>query len=299
MSEPIGADIGDIQVLNMSEPDEPIVFATDGEARLFGRDDDVCDIVIWSALTDPGLSRVAGRLWRVDGELWVRNLSSHHDLAVLTLGQPAGPPLLPRRGAWGNGDARCLPIGTTVILGPGGLELVVTHSEHAAPVVEHEHHHEGSSNAPQTRALPEVPSHLMDIAIALCEPLLLGGPMPATYRQVGQRLGIESHKRVRLLIDHLCERYEEDAFASHLHPWAHRRQDSARGLSAGAPTLVNGVWRFPKDTAEPEPAPGGGDLPVPRYVYVAQLLVRRGLVRERDLGRLPKGGGAGVAVACA
>src|SRR5664279_1257267 len=53
-----------------------------GKGRLFGRDDG-CDIVIWSAINGTDLSRVAGRIWRMEGELWVRNLSSRHELQVV------------------------------------------------------------------------------------------------------------------------------------------------------------------------------------------------------------------------
>ncbi len=274
-----------IQVRNLSEPDELVEFGADGDARLFGRDDLVCDIVIWSALNDPTLSRVAGRLWRMDGLLWLRNLSTSHELVVSSPGLAPDPPLPPRRDTGDVGAARCLPAGSSLILGPGGCELVVMQSvrpghRHPATAVP-----SGDPGTPSTTGVPDVPVRLLHVALALCEPLLTGHPMPATYRQVAQRLGITSYKRVRLLVAELCIRYRAAASAPHLQPGpvgaAGRRTEPAP-----APVQCRGVWRFPppQQVATP-PAP---DLSLPDYVDVARLLVRRGLVRLDDLARLDR-----------
>src|SRR5688572_9881175 len=85
-----------LTVVYTGEPDEVFEFPDDGgRGRTFGRDDG-CDIVIWSALNGARLSRVAGRIWRMESELWLRNLSTYHELYVEVPGRPAEPPLPPR-----------------------------------------------------------------------------------------------------------------------------------------------------------------------------------------------------------
>ncbi|MGF1654013.1 MAG: hypothetical protein ACFCUP_11950 [Actinomycetales bacterium] len=281
-----------IDVINVSEPDVTIRFDTDGQSRLFGRDDDVCDIVVWSALCDPSLSRVAGRLWRMEGELWLRNLSSHHELVVAPVGEPTDAVLPPRRDPAHPGAAHCLPQGTSVVLGPGGCELVVTQSNPVQPSLPEPL----DERCPPTQGVPELPEHLVDVALALCEPLLRGLPTPATYRRLAERLGIDSHKRIRLLVGELCDRYGETAAPYLRHsgelspardsPGARRPRSPER---TPQPVLSRGVWRFDHEPDEPDEPDGPqppAELPLPRYVPVAQLLVRRGLVRLGDLPRL-------------
>ena len=81
-----------LNVHYLYEPDEVWTFPVEGERVTFGRDDS-CDITIFSAINGNALSRVAGRIWRMENELWVRNLSERHDLDVEVPGQAAGQPL--------------------------------------------------------------------------------------------------------------------------------------------------------------------------------------------------------------
>ncbi len=274
----------EIEVKNLSEPDDIIRFDTDGQARTFGRDDDVCDIVIWSALNDPQLSRVAGRLWRMEGQLWLRNLSRHHELVVMGAAGITGSPLPPRASDDDPGAAQALPPGVCVILGPAGCELVVSQRPvTAAATPEPDGHPAALSVAPVTTGVPEIPEHLLTVALALCEPLLTGHLVPATYRQICQRLGIDSYKRVRLMVSELCLLYQGDACATYLNGRVPAQTELVPELRR---ELLHGVWRFRREDPAPEPGRVPEQLPMPEYFRVAQMLVRRGLVRVEHLGLL-------------
>src|SRR5690349_21031192 len=84
-----------LTVVYTDEPDETFEFRSEGQGVVFGRGDG-CDIVIWSAINGRELSRAAGRIWRMDDELWLRNLSTRHELYLDVPDSPAGPPLRPR-----------------------------------------------------------------------------------------------------------------------------------------------------------------------------------------------------------
>lgn len=288
-----------IEVKNLSEPDEIVRFEREGQSRTFGRDDDVCDLVIWSALNDRRLSRVAGVLWRMDGQLWLRNLSLRHELVVTSPGGVATPTLPPRSSVTDPGAAQALSPGTQTILGPAGCELVVRQRASARPPRPRGDRTDrgGSpSRAETTSGVPEVPDRLLQVALALCEPLMTGHLVPATYRQIAQRLGIESFKRVRLLVADLCSLYESDACATYLRGEAGSqarhggdRLPQAAGGSVHDPAdqvrwerSADGVWRGRTDDAAGCPGPPP-QLSLPAYFQVAQLLVRRGLVRADHL----------------
>lgn len=240
---PARADDLVLEVLNATEPDEPLRFEEEGRSALFGRDDDVCDLVVWSAINGRDLSRVAGRIWRMDGRLWVQNLSGHHELVVMSVGESVEV-LPPRHSECAGGPGRSLPWGSSVILGPGGCELHITQDrvETRRPV---------PIDDQQTEGLPSIPSELMRVALALCEPLLRGSSVPATYRQVSDRAGLASYKRARSLVAELCEIF-----------WS---------------ALPEGVLPDP-DAQSDSPM-----LKMPDYLPVAQLLVRRRLVRADQL----------------
>ncbi|MGL4177985.1 MAG: hypothetical protein ACRCSN_18150, partial [Dermatophilaceae bacterium] len=181
-------------VVYTGEPDEVYEFVAEGQGRFFGRDDDVCDIVVWSAITSTELSRVAGRIWRMDGELWVRNLSTVHELHVAAADGPPDPPLPPRRDEDDPGPARSVPAPLATVTAPGGCELVIRQSPRS------------TLQLPEIRALATtvnvvpVPAPLRPVAAALCEPLLAGGQLPAAYAEVNNRAACGSLKRARNLV---------------------------------------------------------------------------------------------------
>lgn len=198
---------GDPVALNDENPQGTIFVVTYCEERYpfvegawgrFGRDDDICEIPVWEAINGQQLSRVAGELWCADGELWVRNLSSTHELAVTG---PSGPPQwLPRRGAQGRGPA-CSVSGDHARIGApstGWWELLVDAlqpSTLADPVTAH-----------ATVNVDPVPEPLLPVAAALCAPILRHSQPAATYDQVAQSLQI-SRRQARRQVDRLCEHY--------------------------------------------------------------------------------------------
>lgn len=140
----------------------------------FGRDDDACTIVIWECIRSNELSRVAGVLWCVGGDLWVRNLSSSHELAVHTGAPPTY--LSPRAG--GRGAACSLGDGGTVGAPSTGIWRLsverISPSAADTPRI--------TENA--TVTLPRPPDALMSTAAAMCSPLLRSGGRAATYAEI-------------------------------------------------------------------------------------------------------------------
>lgn len=264
-------------------------FTADGQGYVFGRDSDSCDIVIWSALNDPSLSRTAGRIWLMEGELWLRNLSLHHDLLIQVPGMPPEPYLPPRRQPAEPGPARSLPPDSCVLLGPGGCELIV----HQALVYGSEHRAglASSGSDEETIRLPPLPEHLHGVAAALCAPLLAGSRLPATYADIATELQISSHKRVRKLVADLCRLYAEAVpeLAEHTRTRLAREESLMSAYARHEARLVAGVWRFEEkhtdaatDTVtDPEADDRRRALMLPDYYEVAHLLVRRGVVRAQ------------------
>ena len=127
-----------LAVWYLYEPDEKFYFDSDGDRITFGRDDD-CDLIIFSAINGELLSRCAGRIWRMEGELWVRNLSEKHELWIVQPGLPPLPPLPPRDPARPDpGAAQSIPGDLTYVQGPDGCVLVVAQqrAEPAFPAVQ-------------------------------------------------------------------------------------------------------------------------------------------------------------------
>lgn len=268
------------------EPDEVYDFPHEGMSRLFGRDDSSCEIVIWSALRGTELSRVAGRIWRMDGELWVRNLSTRHELYLSRPGMPAEPPLPPR---WDDGvdpgPARSVPAPVAYLLAPGGCDLVLRQRPGPATLP--------TPSGELTARVPPIPPQLRTVAVALCEPLLSGGLLPAAYSEITARAGTGSVKRTRTLVGQLCALYLTEV--PHLQErWEKRvRQEEAElELPAGL-RLRRGIWVLPDDV-EPERHPEDLELrrrralALPDYFEVAHLLVRRRLVTTAHLALLPE-----------
>ncbi len=272
-----------LTVVYAGEPDEMFEFATEGQSRLFGRDDQVCEIVIWSEINGVALSRIAGRLWRMDDELWVRNLSTIHELQVIGPEGPPDPPLPPRRDDVPDpGPARSIPRPSAVVRGPGGCELLVSQlprDDFEIPLAQ---------VTESTLQMPPIPDALRRVAAALCEPLLSGGQLPATYGEVTRRAGTGSLKRTRTLVGELCSHY-----LAELPVLRERLVERNRRLDAGLEPpagrrLHGGVWTFADAHDEPdaEDAVRRRALSLPDYYEVAHLLVRRRLVTAQDVRRL-------------
>ncbi len=263
---------GTARVVNVDEVHE----FREGDRRTFGRNDEQCDIVAWGAIHDRRLSRVAGELWRQDGEMWVRNLSTAHDLQVTVPGSANLEPLPPR--AHGTrGVARSLPAPEAWVHGPDGLELRVLQIAGAAPSAPAEP--ADTLEVTATYRPAPVPVNLLHVALAVCEPLLLGESAPATYRQVQERLGPPlaplTYKAVRLRVETLVDLYLD-------HLPRHAARESARRM-AEEPQLVDGTWRFP----DKHTVPSVSRSIEPAYSELAALLVRRGLVSSAQLQSLP------------
>jgi hypothetical protein len=244
-----------LTVVYTGEPDEVFEFASEGQGRFFGRDDEMCEIVIWSALNGTALSRLAGRIWRMDGELWLRNLSTVHELVVTTGDGPPDPPLPPRRDDNDDpGPARSLPAPRAIITGPDGCELLVRQEP------------SGSYDIPLnavmevTIGVPPIPADLRPVAAALCEPLLAGGQLPATYSDIARRLNTGSLKRARTLVGRLSELYRAEV------PMLTPELPDEAGVSADANVR--------------------SALGLPDYYEIAHLLVRRRLVTITDVEAL-------------
>jgi len=266
-----------LTVVYTGEPDEIHEFAVDGQARLFGRDDEACDIVIWSEINRSVLSRVAGRIWRMDGELWVRNLSTIHELLIIPPEGPATAMLPPRRYEGDPGPAQSIPGPSALVRGPGGCELLVRQdlagSVDLPPTVSDE----------ETMRVPQVPEKLRAVAAALCEPLLTGGQLPATYAQIGRRTRSASLKRTRIQVAELCELYLNELPALRSRVDARRRQEDLVGRQL--PSGITVLEPAAPDASPDEQARRRG-LNLPDYYEVAHLMVRRRLITRDTVEQL-------------
>jgi hypothetical protein len=272
-----------------AEPDILYEFGENGARKVFGRDDTTCDIVIWSAINGQELSRVAGAIWRMDDELWVRNLSTRHELYLEVAGRPAEPALPPRRDdGTDRGPARSIPTELTFLRAPGGCELLVRQVRDAdLPDLG------DPDDAKATFRAPPVPAELRAVAAALCEPLLLGSQVPATHAQVHarvtERVDDRSSKRTRNLVTKLCTLYADEV-PTLRDRVAERVRREQQQLGVANPRLEAGIWTF--DAAPPEHRPGDDstrrrELALPDYFEIAHLLVRRRLITGDDLDLLP------------
>ncbi|GAA0303869.1 hypothetical protein [Kineococcus aurantiacus] len=193
-----------LTVVYTGEQDEVYDFPVEGCRRTFGRDDERCDIVVWSALNGSDLARVAGVVFRMDGELWLRNLAVSHSLRVQVPGRPPEPDLPPRRSEADRGPARSLPGPVCTVVGPDGCELLVRQEPHPRPDPVRP---AASPGAPTRFEVPAVPDHLRLVAVAVCAPLLRGERFPASYSEVAATLRLRSARTARRLVDELCAGY--------------------------------------------------------------------------------------------
>jgi hypothetical protein len=274
-----------LSVTYTGEPDVAYEFVSDGQRMYFGRDEDQCEIVIWSAINGRELSRVAGCVWRMDDELWVRNLSMRHELYLQMLGRPAEQPLPPRRDdGVDRGPARAIPGTRAFLRAPGGCELAVRQLgvTFAATLT-------GSDDDLTTVRVPAVPAELRLVAAALCEPLLDGRQLPGSYAQIARRTASPSVKRIRTQVGQLCALYaaEVPALAVRVGKRIQREMDEL-GLSSDR-RLQGGIWIFDRDAAmhRERAETQRSALALPDYFEIAHLLVRRQLITVDDLDDLP------------
>lgn len=236
----------------------------EGSWGRFGRDDGLCQIPVWEELRGQRLSRVAGELWCVEGELWVRNLSESHELVVLSgFGRPQ---LLPPRTPPHRGAACSVPAPHAVVTAPttgawriairqidpdrsGGHDPEARFRPDTDPLVLPDPNGrdggDGVLGPTVTSRVGPVPGDLRAVAAALCAPMIEDDAGPATYDGVAARLSI-TKRQARRYVERLCDHYRD-----HI---ALTSQD---------------------------PDPGR-----PSYVPVAELLVRRGRVTAADVAAL-------------
>lgn len=152
----------------------------DGSWAVFGRDDEQCSIVVWECLREQELSRVAGVLWCVDGDLWGRNASPPHELIVHG---GATPQHLPPRPPGRRGAACTVSADTGAVWAPstGSWRLFVT----KVTSVSQDENGEFSGERASTVTLSRPPTGLLPTAVAMCAPLLRHGGRPATYAEIG------------------------------------------------------------------------------------------------------------------
>lgn len=266
-----------LEVWYIYEPDEVCSFAKDGDRITFGRDDE-CDLIIFSAINGESLSRVAGTIWRMEGELWVRNLSDKHELWITQPGMPPLPPLPPRDPARHDpGAAQSIPGELAYVRGPDGCVLAVAQqrTEPALPTVLDDR---------TTISMPPVPSELRPVAAALCEPLLRGRRLPASYEEVHRRLPTRTRNQIRDHVRRLCDLYLTELPELRDRVEARRRiEEQELGLPA-APTMVHkGIRVFSPVPETDEEVRRRRELTLPDYYEVAHLLVRRRTVTAEDL----------------
>jgi hypothetical protein len=175
------------------DSDEVVEFSHEGDAVVFGADPARANLLVGTIDEDP--PGVCGKLWRMDGQLWVRNLSTSHGLVLRTPATTTSflPPADDRRG-----PARSVPPGSVRLLTAGGGEVRVEQRPAAsAPDL---------SVADRVTA-PSVPSHLSGLANALCEPLAIGARIPARPSTVARLLNMPQPTAVRRLLTELNEFY--------------------------------------------------------------------------------------------
>ncbi len=173
----------------------------DGDRRRFGRDDEACAIPIWEEIRRTAVSKVVGELWCMDNEMWLRNVSTAHELEVAG---PDGPPqYLPVRRPDERGAARSIPVPTARISAPSTGTWYLT-VERLAPGIQVGAADQPSQNTLTTRLGP-VPPPLRAVAAALCQPVLTLNRPPASYDEVAKALGItprQARRRIEELVNH-------------------------------------------------------------------------------------------------
>lgn len=191
----------------VSYADEEYVFG-EGSWGRFGRDDSRVEIPIWEEVRASSLSRIAGELWCFQDELWLRNLSTSHELVVV--GSVGRPTTLPPRHPDERGPACSVPSASALISAPSVGEWVL-HTRRlreaekapvdAQPAME-------DDGEPRTARMALLPLALRPVATELCAPMLEHGAPPATYDEIAVRLDI-SKRQARRYVDKLCDFYSD------------------------------------------------------------------------------------------
>lgn len=228
----------------VSYADEDYVFG-EGSWGRFGRDDSRCQIPVWEEVRGASLSRVAGELWCLQGDLWLRNLSTSHELTVV--GSVGRPTTLPPRHPDERGSACSVPSASALVSAPSTGEWVIhTRRLQEAEKWEPDTTQPGESGdgEPATARMAVIPEALRAVATELCAPMLEHGAPPATYDEIAARLDV-SKRQARRYVDKLCQ-YYGDSLPEH-------RDASPHGQ--------------------------------PHYVPVAELLVGRGRITRDDVER--------------
>ena len=188
-------------LFKVSYSDEDYLFS-EGDRRQFGRDDDVCAIPIWEEIRRTAVSKVAGELWCMDNEMWLRNVSTAHELEVAG---PDGPPqYLPVRRPDERGAARSIPVPTATISAPSTGQWLLT-VEQIGSVLRVGLADPSSQPNTVTTRLGPVPPQLRVVAAALCQPVLNLNRPPASYDEVAKALGItqrQARRRIEELVTH-------------------------------------------------------------------------------------------------
>ena len=172
-----------------------------GTRMRFGRDDSACQIPVWEQINGRALSKVAGELWCTDRQLWVRNLSTAHEL-VVTGGTASR--VLPARVGDDPGHACSLPSprGTVTAPSTGTWALLCTRvsggkTRLGPPDLED-----------PTLRVEDIPDKHLPAAEALCAPLLDGtSTTPATYAEIAAARGW-SERVARRRVEDLCAHYQ-------------------------------------------------------------------------------------------
>jgi hypothetical protein len=170
----------------------------EGTRMRFGRDDESCQIVVWEQINGRALSRVAGELWCTGGQMWVRNLSTAHELVVA--GGTAAQ-LLPARLATDPGHACSLPAPQATVAAPSTGTWTLTIEGLGGP-----DRPGWSGGGHLTLRVGDIPGRHHAAAEALCAPLLAGGTAPATYAQIAAARGW-TERAARRRVEELCEHY--------------------------------------------------------------------------------------------
>lgn len=186
----------------VSYADEDYVFG-EGSWGRFGRDDSRCQIPVWEEVRGSSLSRVAGELWCLQGDLWLRNLSTSHELSVV--GSVGRPTTLPPRHPDERGAACSVPSVSALVSAPSTGEWVI-HSRRLQEAETWMPEPADEDGEPTTARMAVIPEALWPVATELCAPMLEHGAPPATYDEIAARLAV-SKRQARRYVDKLCEYY--------------------------------------------------------------------------------------------
>ncbi|MEW1958971.1 hypothetical protein [Kineococcus sp. NPDC059986] len=158
----------------------------EGQRRRFGRSDAEDDITVWEQVRGNTLSVTAGELWCTDGQVWVRNLSSAHELVVD--GPGVVSTVLPPRDPDRPGHACSVPWPRGSVHAPstGSWRLLIAPDDRRSTSETPEPVPAEPAAAPPRR----IPADLDPVARAVCAPVLAGRREGADAGEVAGVLGL-------------------------------------------------------------------------------------------------------------